>query len=71
MNMKEIELEVEGMTCEGCERRIQNVLMDIDGVENAKASHIDKNVKITLNKDVDINILKEAIEDLDFKVLDL
>ena len=69
--MKEIELKVEGMTCEGCERRIQNVLMDIDGVENAKASHIDKNVKITLNKDVDINILKEAIEDLDFKVLDL
>ena len=69
--MKEIELKVEGMTCEGCERRIQNVLMDIDGVENAKASHIDKNVKITLNKDVDINILKEAIEDLDFKVVDL
>ena len=69
--MKEIELKVEGMTCEGCEKRIQNVLMDIDGAENAKASHIDKNVKITLNKDVDINILKEAIEDLDFKVVDL
>lgn len=69
--MKEIELKIEGMTCEGCEKRIQNVLMDIDGVENAKASHIDKNVKITLNKDVDINILKEAIEDLDFKVVDL
>ena len=71
MSMKEIELKVEGMTCEGCEKRIQNVLMDIDGVENAKASHIDKNVKITLNKDVDTNILKEAIEDLDFKVVDL
>ena len=71
MSMKEIELKVEEMTCEGCERRIQNVLMDIDGVENAKASHIDKNVKITLNKDVDINTLKEAIEDLDFKVVNL
>ena len=68
--MKEIELKVEGMTCEGCERRIQNVLMDIDGVENAKASHVDKNVKITLNKDVDINTLKEAIEDLDFEVVE-
>ena len=68
--MKEITLKVEGMTCEGCERRIQNVLMDIDGVENAKASHIDKNVKITLNKDVDINDLKEAIQDLDFKVIE-
>ena len=68
--MKEITLKVEGMTCEGCERRIQNVLMDIDGVENAKASHVEKNVKITLNKDIDINILKEAIEDLDFKVVE-
>ena len=70
MYMKEITLKVEGMTCEGCERRIQNVLMDIDGVENAKASHVDKNVKITLNKDIDINILKEAIEDLDFEVVE-
>ena len=68
--MKEITLKVEGMTCEGCERRIQNALMDIDGVENAKASHVDKNVKITLNKDVDINTIKEAIEDLDFKVVE-
>ena len=66
--MQEIIFKVEGMTCEGCERRIQNVLMDIDGVEKAKASHIEKNVKITLNKDIDINTLKEAIEDLDFKV---
>ena len=70
MNMKEIELKVEGMTCEGCEKRIQNVLMDINGVENAKASYTDKNVKITLNKDIDINILKEAIEDLGFKVVE-
>ena len=68
--MKEITLKVEGMTCEGCERRIQNVLIDIDGVENAKASHVDKNVKITLNKDIDINTLKEAIEDLDFEVVE-
>ncbi len=68
--MKEITLNVEGMTCEGCEKRIQNVLMEINGVENVKASHIDKKVKITLNKDVDINTLKEAIEDLDFQVVE-
>ena len=68
--MKEITLNVEGMTCEGCEKRIQNVLMEINGVENVKASHIDKQVKITLNKDVDINTLKEAIEDLDFQVVE-
>ena len=68
--MKEIELKVEGMTCESCEKRIQNVLKDIDGVENAKASHRDKNVKITLNKDIDINTLKETIKDLDFKVVE-
>ena len=68
--MKEVILKVEGMKCEGCERRIQNALMDIDGVDKVVASYMDKDVKITLNKDVNVNLLKEAILDLDFKVVE-
>lgn len=68
--MKEIELKVDGMTCQGCERRIKNVLKDIDGVEDVKASHKDKNVKIFLSKEVSADDLKNAIEDLDFEVID-
>lgn len=68
--MKEVILKVEGMKCEGCERRIQNALMDIDGVDKVVASYMDKDVKITLSKDVDVYLLKEAILDLDFKVVE-
>ena len=68
--MKEVILKVEGMKCEGCERRIQNALMDIDGVDKVVASYMDKDVKIILSKDVDVNLLKEAILDLDFKVVE-
>ena len=68
--MKEVILKVEGMKCEGCERRIQNALMDIDGVDKVVASYMDKDVKITLSKDVDVYLLKEAILDLDFKMVE-
>ena len=68
--MKEVILKVEGMKCEGWERRIQNALMDIDGVDKVVASYMDKDVKITLSKDVDVYLLKEAILDLDFKVVE-
>ncbi len=67
-DMKEITLNVEGMTCCGCEKRLQNALSEIDGVADVQASHTDKKVTITLNKEIDINILKETITDLDFEV---
>lgn len=67
--MKEINLKVEGMVCGGCENRVKNALKDMPEVEEVVASHIDGTVVITLNKDVDIDILKEKIEDLGFEVL--
>lgn len=68
--MKKIELKVEGMSCIGCENRIQNALNDIKGVENVDADHVKKTVKITLTEDVKEDILKETIENLDFEVVD-
>ena len=52
--MKELLINVEGMHCGGCEKRIQNAVSDI--------------VKVTLNKDVDEKTIKEAIEDIGFEV---
>lgn len=68
--MKEIILNVEGMSCEGCENRIKNAVSNIEGVESVEASHQEKKVKINLTKDVDINTIKETITDLDFEVVD-
>lgn len=66
--MKEIEFNVEGMMCSGCENRVKNALSLIDGVEAVEASFETGVVKITLTKEVQENELKEAIEDLGFKV---
>lgn len=64
--MKEINLKVKGMHCEGCENRIKNSLNTIEGVEEVIANHIDGTVLIKTNKEVDIEDIKEKIEDLGF-----
>ena len=64
----EINLNVEGMMCSGCENRIQNALNQIEGVTNVVASYTNKTVKVTTNGSVTENTLKEAIEDLGYEV---
>ena len=66
--MKEINLKVKGMHCEGCEKRIKNALNEVDGISEAVANHIDGTVKIRTNKEVDMQEIKEKIDDLGFEV---
>ena len=66
--MKEIILKVEGMHCEGCEKRIQNAIKNIEGVESVTANYNDGTVKVTLIKDIEKNIVTETIEDIGFEV---
>ena len=37
--MKEIEIHVKGMVCEGCENRVKNALLTIEGITNVEANH--------------------------------
>ena len=62
-------LKIEGMMCEHCEATVQKALTAIDGVEEAKADHNNGTAVITLSKDVDFNVLKEAVEAKDYKVI--
>ncbi len=64
----EINLNVEGMMCSGCENRVQNSLKTIEGVTNVVASHTNKKVTVTTNGNVEKSVLKEAIEDLGYEV---
>lgn len=66
--MKEIIINVEGMSCNGCENRIQNAVKTIEGVENVIANHTNGTVTVTLNKEVDVDVIKEKIEDIGFEV---
>ena len=67
--MKEINLKVKGMVCSGCENRVKNALKELSQVEDVIANHVEGNVTITLKDEVDINSIKETIEDLGFEVL--
>lgn len=66
--MKEIVLKVKGMACGGCENRIQNAIKNMEGIEEVIANHKDGTVTIVA-KEIDINVIKEKIEDLGFDVL--
>ncbi len=66
--MEELVINVEGMMCGGCENRVQNALQTIDGVEKVVANHKNGTVTVTLNKPIDVNIIKEKIEDIGYDV---
>lgn len=66
--MKEIKLNIEGMHCTGCSTRLEKVLNNIDGVENAKVSLEEKKADIKFNEEIiSIDEIKEAIKDAGFK----
>ena len=66
--MKDIKINVTGMVCEGCEKRVVNALNLIDGVSSVVANHNDNTVTFKMNEDVSLDEVKEAITDLGFEV---
>ena len=54
-------IDVDGMTCEKCIFRVVRALEKIDGVTLAAASLEKQSAQIGLSKDVDDEILREAI----------
>ena len=42
--MKEIKINIKGMVCEGCQKRVENALGNIDGVEKVTANYKDGTV---------------------------
>lgn len=66
--MKETIIKVEGMVCGGCENRVQNALKTIEGVENVVANHTKGTVRVTSKDGVEVETMKEKIEDIGFEV---
>ena len=67
--MKEMELKVNGMVCEGCENRVKNALSTIEGIENVEASHETGIVTIKVNKEIERTVIEEKIDDIGFEVI--
>lgn len=62
-------LQIEGMTCVGCENRIESKLRKTGGIISVKASYSTNTVRVNYHDDViSLREIKRAIESLDYKV---
>ena len=66
--MNRIELNIEGMKCEGCVNRIKNVLASMKGVISYDLSLENKKLILEVKKDNVIEEVIQKIENLDFRV---
>ena len=64
-------LTIEGMMCEHCEKRVKDSLEALDQVSEAVVSHKTKSAIVSLNGEVEDDILKKNVEDQGYKVLDI
>ncbi len=64
-------LKIQGMMCAHCEARVKKALEAIDGVTKADVSHEKGNAVVSLSANVDDRILKKAVEDQDYKVVEI
>lgn len=63
------ELKVEGMVCSGCENRVKNVLLTIEGITHVEASYETGCILVDAKENVKQEII-EKISDLGFEVVD-
>ncbi|MBO5364386.1 MAG: heavy metal translocating P-type ATPase, partial [Clostridia bacterium] len=61
--------KVEGMMCPHCEARVTEKLLELDGVSSVIASHQEKSVVVTLEKDVPDALITGTITDQGYQVL--
>ena len=68
--MKEVELKVQGMTCEHCVRTVKNAVSSLEGVSKVEVSLRDGLVRVQMEKDVPLADIKRSIEEWGYKVVD-
>lgn len=62
-------LQVEGMSCTGCEQRIRNVLRRVQGVRDASADHTTGRVEVRVDPgQVELGVLAARITEAGYSV---
>ncbi len=65
---KTVVIEVEGMTCAGCEPHINETLKILNGVASVEASYENKNVKVVYKpRQITLEQIKKAIDEIGYK----
>ena len=61
-------MKIEGMMCGHCEAAVKKALEALDGVASAEVSHEKGTAVLTMSKNVEDSVLKNAVEDAGYKV---
>ena len=64
-------LSIEGMISAHCENTVKSALEAVEGVEEVNVSFENKTAVVKLNLDVSDEILKKAVEEKDYKVVEI
>ena len=67
---KKLTVKIDGMQCVNCRNRVEKALDGLDGVV-AKVDLETKTASVSLYQDVDPELIKSTIENLDFKVISI
>ena len=66
--MAEIKFLIEGIVCSGCALDMENILLDMDGVEDASVNFREGIFSITFNPDeIEVNSIIKKVKKLGFK----
>ena len=68
--VKERTVIIEGMTCEHCKARVESRLNSLDGV-SAKVNLKRKTAVVSMEKDVQDEVIKKAIENAGYEVIEI
>lgn len=67
--MEQVNLSVSGMSCTGCENRVERTLRDLDGVRHVNADHQAGAVTVMLDEaQVDEATVRSRIEHAGYQV---
>lgn len=66
--MNKIIINVKGMVCGGCEKRVINALSEISPITRVEADHQEGKVTIWTEGEVNLDKVRERIIDLGFEV---
>ena len=64
-------MRIEGMMCPHCEARVKKILEKFEEVNEAVVSHVEGTAIVTLNAEVADEVLKKAVEDQEYPVIEI
>lgn len=63
-------VHIEGMTCVNCKNNVERAVNDIDGAA-CKVDLKNNIAKISYDRDIDVNLVKQAIEKMHYNVVSI